>query len=149
MTLRTRLAVGAAVAVAVTVIAASLSAFLVTRARLLGDVDQSLQQQVEKVIHDGRTGRIPRGPLRRGDRFGGPQFASQVITAAGVLDGTSPASGDLPITARDKAVAAGTEPDYFWDATINGVPVRGLTARLGPVLADGTGAAYEVVRSID
>ena len=149
MTLRTRLAVGAAVAVAVTVIAASLSAFLVTRARLLGDVDQSLQQQVEKVIHDGRTGRIPRGPLRRGDRFGGPQFASQVITAAGVLDGTSPASGDLPITARDKAVAAGTEPDYFWDATINGVPVRGLTARLGPVLADGTGAAYEVVRPID
>ena len=149
MTLRTRLAIGAAVAVAVTVIAASLSAFLVTRARLLGDVDQSLQQQVEKVIRDGRAERMPRGPLRRGDRFGGPQFASQVITAAGVLNGPSPATGDLPITARDKAVAAGTEPDYFWDATINGVPVRGLTARLGPVLADGTGAAYEVVRPVD
>ncbi|MEI7519793.1 MAG: HAMP domain-containing sensor histidine kinase [Thermoleophilia bacterium] len=149
MTLRTRLAVGAAVAVAVTVIAASLSAFLVTRARLLGDVDQSLQQQVEQVLHDGRAQRMPRGPFRRGDRFGGPQFASQVITASGALDGTSAGPGDIPVTARDKAVAAGTEPDYFWDAMINGVPVRGLTARLGPVLADGTGAAYEVVRPID
>jgi len=149
MTLRTRLAVGAAVAVAVTVIAASLSAFLVTRARLLGDVDQSLQQQVEQVLHDGRAQRMPRGHFRRGDRFGGPQFASQVITASGALDGTSAGPGDIPVTARDKAVAAGTEPDYFWDAMINGVPVRGLTARLGPVLADGTGAAYEVVRPID
>jgi len=133
----------------VTVIAASLSAFLVTRARLLGDVDQSLQQQVEQVLHDGRAQRMPRGPFRRGDRFGGPQFASQVITASGALDGTSAGPGDIPVTARDKAVAAGTEPDYFWDAMINGVPVRGLTARLGPVLADGTGAAYEVVRPID
>ena len=149
MTLRTRLAVGAAVAVAVTVIAASLSAFLVTRARLLGDVDQSLQQQVEQVLHDGRAQRMPRGPFRRGDRFGGPQFASQVIAPSGALDGTSAGPGDIPVTARDKAVAAGTEPDYFWDAMINGVPVRGLTARLGPVLADGTGAAYEVVRPID
>ncbi len=149
MTLRTRLAVGAAVAVAVTVIAASLSAFLVTRARLLGDVDQSLQQQVEQVLHDGRAQRMPRGHFRRGDRFGGPQFASQVITASGALDGTSAGPGDIPVTGRDKAVAAGTEPDYFWDAMINGVPVRGLTARLGPVLADGTGAAYEVVRPID
>ena len=149
MTLRTRLAVGAAVAVAVTVIAASLSAFLVTRARLLGDVDQSLQQQVEQVLHDGRAQRMPRGPFRRGDRFGGPQFASQVIAPSGALDGTSAGPGDIPVTTRDKAVAAGTEPDYFWDAMINGVPVRGLTARLGPVLADGTGAAYEVVRPID
>ncbi|MBJ7365734.1 MAG: acyl-CoA dehydrogenase family protein, partial [Thermoleophilia bacterium] len=104
MTLRTRLAIGAAVAVAVTVIAASLSAFLVTRARLLGDVDQSLQQQVEKVIRDGRAERMPRGPLRRGDRFvingskmwitNGPDADTLVVYAK-----TDAAAGSRGITA--------------------------------------------------
>ena len=53
MTLRRRLAIGAAIAVAIAVAAASLSACLVTRSRLLGDVDAGLQQQVERALRDG------------------------------------------------------------------------------------------------
>ena len=87
MSLRRRLAIGAAIAVALAVAAASLSAYLVTRTRLLGDVDQGLQQQVARVLRDGNLAGPGGPPLQierhGGNRFGGPQYYSQAISPTG------------------------------------------------------------------
>ena len=148
MSLRRRLAIGAAIAVALAVAAASLSAYLVTRTRLLGDVDSGLQQQIARVLRDGNLSGVSGGPQpgrdrRPGDRFGGPQFYSQAITATGAA--TTPDGGQpvLPVTNRDRAVAAGTEAAYFWDAEVRGVALRGITAPAG------TGVAVELARPVD
>ena len=147
MTLRRRLAIGAAIAVALAVAAASLSAYLVTRTRLLGDVDQGLQQQIARVLRDGTLNSLGGPPPgldhHGGNRFGGPQYYSQAINPAGTA--TTPDGGQpvLPVTDRDKAVASGTEGAYFWDAEVRGVALRGITAPAG------TGVAVELARPVD
>ena len=159
MTIRRRLAIAAAVTVAVAVAAASLASYLAVRARLLGEVDDSLRRQVERVMHDGPRALPGPGIFRRGDRFGGPQMYSQVITPrTGITDGSGDARGGardrgrrgerldtvtLPVTERDREVAAGTAPSYFWDAEVRDVPLRGITT---PVAA---GVAIEFARPVD
>jgi len=148
VSLRRRLAIGAAIAVALAVAAASLSAYLVTRTRLLGDVDSGLQQQITRVLRDGNLNGVSGGPLpgrdrRPGNRFGGPQFYSQAVTTAGLATTADGGQPVLPVTDRDKAVAAGTEPAYFWDAEVRGVALRGITAPAG------TGVAVELARPVD
>lgn len=153
MSIRRRLAIGAALAVALAVAAASLASYVAVRAQLRGDVDDSLRQQVERVQREGARALPPPGIFRRGERFGGPQVYSQVVTAdtpvsAGAGDrrrGVRERLNDvqLPVTERDLQVAAGTERAYFWDAEVQGVPLRGVTA---PVAA---GVAVELARSVD
>ena len=153
MTIRRRLALAAAIAVAVAVAAASLASYIAVRAQLQGDVDDSLRQQVERVLREGQRALPPPGSFIRDRRFGGPQVYSQLVTAA---SGESEGSGDrgrrrgeqlgevrLPVTSRDLEVAAGTAPAYFWDADIQGVPLRGITA---PV---ASGVAIELARPVD
>jgi two-component system sensor histidine kinase MprB len=144
MTLRRRLAIGAAIAVAIAVAAASLSAYLVTRTRLLSDVDAGLQQEVQRAQRDGAlTGNPPPLRGRRGNQFGGPQVYSQAITATGSAQSPDGGAPVLPVTDRDTAVAAGTARAYLWDADVRGVPLRGITAPLGP------GVAVEIARPVD
>lgn len=161
MTIRRRIAIATAITVAVAVAAASLASYLAVRARLQGDVDASLRQQVERVLRVGPRGLPPPGIFQRGDRFGGPQVYSQVVTPqTGLSDGTARRGdrrrdGDrggrgervddvsLPVTQRDRDVAAGTSPPYFWDAEVQGVPLRGITA---PV---ASGVALEIARPVD
>lgn len=153
MSIRRRLAIGAALAVALAVAAASLASYVAVRAQLRGDVDDSLIQQAERVQREGATALPPPGIFRRGERLGGPQVYSQVVT---VDTPVSEGGGDrrrggrerlgdvrLPVTERDLQVAAGTERAYFWDAEVRGVPLRGITA---PVAA---GVAVELARPVD
>mgnify|MGYP003334971788 CR=1 FL=1 len=74
----------ATVAVAVAVAAASLASYLAVRARLLGDVDDSLRQQVERVAREGPRALPPPGGFMREPGFGGPQVYSQVVTGSSV-----------------------------------------------------------------
>lgn len=155
MSIRRRLAVAAAIAVALAVAAASLASYLAVSARLMGEVDDSLRQQAERVLRDGPRALPPPGVFRRGDRFGGPQVYSQVITVDTPTtrgDGRGDRRGGrgerlddvrLPVTDQDRAVAAGTAPSYFWDAEVRGVPLRGLTT------AAGAGVAIELARPVD
>jgi two-component system sensor histidine kinase MprB len=148
------MAIAAAVAVAVAVAAASLASYVAVRARLLGSVDASLRQQMERVLSEGARALPPPGEFRRGGRFGGPQVYSQIVTPASDLsDGSDQRrvrdrrgrADDvrLPVTARDREVAAGSAEAYFWDADIQGVSLRGITA---PV---ATGVAVELARPVD
>ena len=166
MTIRRRLAIAAAITVAVAVAAASLASYLAVRARLLGDVDDSLRQQVERVMREGERALPPPGIFQRGERFGGPQVYSQIVTpGTGITEGSADARGGdrdrrgpggrgdrggerldavtLPVTERDREVAMGTSRAYFWDADVQGVPLRGLTA---PV---ASGVAIEFARPVD
>lgn len=165
MTIRRRLAIATAITVALAVAAASLASYLAVRARLLGEVDDSLRQRVERITREGPRGLPPPGIFERSDRFGGPQVYSQVVTPeTGLTEGSADAqrrgrgpgdrrgAGDrgvrldavtLPVTDRDREVAAGTSRTYFWDAEVQGVPLRGVTA---PVAA---GVAVEFARPVD
>lgn len=150
MSIRRRLAIGAAVAVALAVAAASLASYVAVRAQLRGNVDDSLVQQAERVQREGARALPPPGIFRRGGRLGGPQVYSQVVTpdtpvSEGGGDRRRGDRGDvrLPVSQRDLQVAAGTERAYFWDAEVRGVPLRGITA---PVAA---GVAVELARPVD
>ena len=61
MSIRRRLAIGAALAVALAVAAASLASYVAVRAQLRGDVDDSLRQQVERVQREGARALPPPG----------------------------------------------------------------------------------------
>lgn len=151
MSIRHRLALGAGLAVAIAVAAASLIAYFAVRAQLQGNVDDSLREQAVRVVREGPSALPPPGQFRRGDRFGGPQVYSQVVTPA--TPDIRPGAGrtrrsalggvQLPVTGRDRAVAEGTAPAYFWDAEVRGVPLRGITA---PV---AQGVAVELARPVD
>lgn len=153
MSIRRRLALGAGLAVAITVAAASLIAYFAVRAQLQGNVDDGLREQAVRVVREGARALPPPGEFRRGDRFGGPQVYSQVVTPSSAdadpdagHHGRAGAHADdveLPVTERDRAVAAGTERAYFWDAEVRGVPLRGITA---PV---AQGVAIELARPVD
>lgn len=154
MSLRKRLALGAGVAVAIAVAAASLIAYFSVRAQLRGNVDDSLRAQAALVINKGARALPPPGQFRRGTRFGGPQVYSQVVTPSspdvdvrgggpGDDDGRRTGELELPVSARDRAVAAGIGDAYFWDADVRGVPLRGIT------LPVARGVAIELARPID
>jgi two-component system sensor histidine kinase MprB len=157
MTIRRRLALAAAIAVAVAVAVASLASYVAVRARLLGDVDDSLRQQVERVVRDGARALPPPGGFMREPGFGGPQVYSQVVTSTSATSAGGADRGrrgrdrrgerleqvTLPVTERDIQVASGTAPAYFWDTELQGVPLRGVTA---PV---ARGVAVELARPVD
>ena len=150
MSIRRRLAIAAALAVALAVAAASLASYVAVRAQLRGDVDDSLRQQLERVLREGAAALPPPGIFRRGGRFGGPQVYWQVVTAdtplsPGGREGRRERRDDvlLPVGERDLQVAAGTSRAYFWDADVQGVPLRGITA---PVAA---GKAVAFARPVD
>lgn len=142
MTIRRRLALAAGIAVAVAVAAASLSAYLVVRTRLLVDVDSGLREQVARVTH-GERPLPPLGIARRRARFGDPEVYAQIITADGSRSVDPNHAALLPVTERDRAVAAGTEGAYLWDAEVRGVQLRGITAAMAP------GVAIEIARPVD
>lgn len=150
MSIRRRVAIAAAVAVAVAVAVASLASYVAVRARLLATVDSSLRTLVERGLNARAL--PPRGEFRRGERFGGPLVYSQIVTPSSDLSEGSGERRDrgaraddvrLPVTERDREVAAGSARAYFWDADIQGVSLRGITA---PV---ATGVAIELARPVD
>jgi len=152
VSIRRRVAIAAAVAVAVAVAVASLASYVAVRARLLATVDSSLRTLVERGLNARAL--PPRGEFRRGERFGGPLVYSQIVTPSSDLsEGSGERRGRsararaddvrLPVTERDREVAAGSARAYFWDADIQGVSLRGITA---PV---ATGVAIELARPVD
>jgi two-component system sensor histidine kinase MprB len=132
--LRRRLALITTLVVAGTVVLASLAAYLVMRAELRGQVDDQLTDQAA-LLERGGGPRGPRGgfPFDRGGppepppREGGSAPYVQVLDR----DGTAQAIGGragLPVTAADRAVAAGRAGAQRADRENDGERVRVLTA---------------------
>jgi two-component system, OmpR family, sensor histidine kinase MprB len=141
VTLRRRLVLLTAAAVAVSVALASAGAWVIARDQLRAQVDDALESAVPKVeqVEPGAAGDqvIASGTPLPGDapRLVVPadRFGTGAVFVQGVLpDGTvvpGPGSVDLPVDEGVRAVARGEREPYFRDATIDGTHVRIHVAR--------------------
>jgi two-component system, OmpR family, sensor histidine kinase MprB len=142
MTLRARLGLVAAVAVAAAVALASVVVYFIVQNELRGQVNRNLQDQVRQVsqlpVLDLTTRIGPKQYLVhvRGNPFASPfQIVDKdgVTYRPGVPFGTvQPA---LPGIDQARLVAAGEQPDFYFEAHVNGQHVRLLTVQLADGLA--------------
>ncbi|HSK23258.1 MAG TPA: HAMP domain-containing sensor histidine kinase [Egicoccus sp.] len=138
MTLRHRITLIAASAVALAVLLASLGVYAATARTLRGNVDRSLR---ELAAEPGRLHGEMMGP--RPGRFGGAGGTSQIVDASGVIRRSAGAvSEQLPVTTTTIRVASGESPAVFETVDVDGAPIRILT------LPAGTGLAVQVARPL-
>jgi two-component system sensor histidine kinase MprB len=142
MSLRVRLVLVAAAAVAAAVALASVLVYFLVRGELRGQVDRSLQEQVQQVSRlpglELATQIAPRQYLLhvRENPFGSPfQIVDSNGTTSrpGMTFGTIPPL--LPGIEQARLVAAGKRSDFYFEDHINDRHVRLLAARLVPGLA--------------
>ena len=162
MTLRTRIACAAGLAVALGVIAAALAVYLGVRGELRGEVDDSLRARAEAILHRAADGGAsPRGragdfgpPDEAGGRggfppdgppaaFGGPEGYVQVVVPGGQVLRRPGATEQLPVEERAQEIAAEGEGEYLADLNVEGTRVRVLTTALPP------GGALQIARPLD
>ncbi len=145
LSLRARLALVAAGAVAATVVGASAVVYLAVRHDLLLGVDSGLQSRAT-VLESRRsrhgTADVVRQLLRHAPGLAALPTATQVTEADGAVLALPPFQPPLPVTARVRAVAAGRRPAFVESATVDGTAVRLLTVPFG------RGLALEVVRPV-
>jgi two-component system sensor histidine kinase MprB len=132
VSLRGRLTLLCAVAVGVTVVLASAVSFLAVRHELRHQVDETLVTEAtrlaplaERLRLAGRGFPIPPLPARTGASIN----YVQLISPNGQGE---PIRGDvsLPLTASDRAVAAGSADQAFADRNVGGLHLRVLTIAL-------------------
>jgi two-component system sensor histidine kinase MprB len=152
MSLRARMAIAAGVAVALAVLAVSVSAYEGTRSTLLSQIDNSLRtitgQYLNNPARFQRGGQGPGGPGGppggdgqgyRGDcdgglginspnaqPFGGAAGFVQLIDPNGRICRGSSESAEIPTDPRATAVAHSGTGQYVTDKTVNGTDIRVL-----------------------
>jgi two-component system, OmpR family, sensor histidine kinase MprB len=139
MTLRSRIALIAAVAVAIAVLAASTGIYLVTARTLRGTVDRALVELAAEETSRGIGPSFRGGP--RPGRFGGAGGTLQVVTENGVVI-SSGSEERLPVGQATIDAAAGRRAAFFETVTIGEAPVRILT------LPVSSGVALQLGRSL-
>ena len=162
MSLRRRLTIMAALAVGVAVVGASVAAYLVVRAELLGQVDDALRAQGALVAGVGelrvqpqpgappgarafrfqelrKTGRLPAPPQREGGAAG---FA-QIVTGEGRVVHIGPGAVPLPVDDATRDLAHGSGPFQLSTTDVRGNHLRLLTVHLPG------GGALQLARSLD
>jgi two-component system sensor histidine kinase MprB len=143
MSIRQRLTLAAAVAVAIAVIASSLIAYSVVRDDVYSQVDANLRQRASAIqriaarFHGQPPVTLPSPPQ--------PAFSVDVEAQIVAADGSTTGSGGktvLPVTAQAVAAANGRHSIDFSSATVNGTHLRIVTAPLAH------GLAVEAARSL-
>ncbi len=115
VSLRMRLILAATTAVAIAAVLASVGAYLTVRHELRYQVDESLNRNAGQVDQE-RGLAVIEGRIRG---------VYQLLLPDGTIEAS--VGPTLPVTAGDKAVAAGTKVTYRHDATIEGLHLRVLT----------------------
>ncbi|HYZ92544.1 MAG TPA: HAMP domain-containing sensor histidine kinase [Actinomycetota bacterium] len=152
MTVRARIAVLAACAVAVAVVVAAGVAFAVARNELRRGVDASLQRfAIERS--PGIGSRIDDGGafiLRADPPADLPelQLVVQFISADGVKQAPLDQPIALPVAAGDVAVARGEKAAFLRDVTVSGKHFRMVTAPAPIAPFRAAGGAIQVARSL-
>ncbi|MFL5798232.1 MAG: ATP-binding protein [Actinomycetota bacterium] len=140
MTFRRRVAVGSAVAVAVTVVMASAVVYLVVRGELRGQVDDALRQRLDQILSPSSVSLVagPDGiqvvippPDVAGESPGYVQF---VASDGAVLRPGDETGQFMEPTRLSLAVAAGEHQEYFADVSLDGAHYRVVTARMPGVV---------------
>jgi two-component system sensor histidine kinase MprB len=158
VSLRTRIAAVAGLAVAVAVIVAAAVVYLGVRAELRGEVDNALHDRAEPLARfagagdgGGGPGPGPPGPLRgrelrpdlRDVPFGGASGYAQLVRPDGTVLAPMGASASLPVLERARAIAESGSGEYLTDLRVDGVHLRVLT------MAAPSGGAIQVARPLD
>jgi two-component system, OmpR family, sensor histidine kinase MprB len=144
VTLRTRVTLGAGLAVLLAVVAVSITVYVVERGNLRDQIDESLINESKSRSHDDTLDQheVPRdaSTLPRHLPLVGSAFL-QVVNRNGKIVSVFD-ERPLPVTADVLAIARGQRAAAFFDAEIDGKSVR-VYAR-----AQGQGTALEVGRSL-
>ena len=132
MSLRGRLTLMSALIVGAILAAASVICFVVIRAELRGQVDEQLRSQ-QRLVRNApfeqlRSRRLPAPPRQTG---GGAPFV-QLISPSGRATRPAGESFALPVSAADRAVAAGRRSSVLDDRRSNDIHLRVLTVPLSP-----------------
>ncbi len=158
MTLRTRIAAAAGLAVALAVVAAALAVYLGVRAELRGEVDDSLRRRAESVVDRGPGGPggpgggefgRPEGPFRQlpldapAEPFGGPEGYVQLVLPNGRALRRTQSGERLPVQEGAREIARGGSGEDLSDATVDDTHLRVLTRGLPG------GGAIQVARPLD
>ena len=136
MSLRTRIAAVAGVAVAVTVLAAAVVVYVSVRSDLRNEVERSLVERARTVLERGGGGPGPGGPRGRfgrpspGERFGGAAGYVQLVTGDGRVLRPPGESIDLAVSGDARRIAA-SGGQGFEDADVDGVHLRVFTVGVG------------------
>jgi two-component system sensor histidine kinase MprB len=148
MSLRARIAALTAGAVAIAVLIVSLGAWFLVQRELRSEVDEGLIRRASVgrargVIPPEPDASVPVAPPTRFEQvFERIDNAVQVFNANGAILLRATSDFELPVTDRDRGVAAGVENAYLRDARVAGVHVRMMTAQLSP------GIAVQLVRDL-
>ncbi|HEY2771115.1 MAG TPA: HAMP domain-containing sensor histidine kinase, partial [Solirubrobacteraceae bacterium] len=143
MSLRKRLSLVAATAVAVSIVIAAIFCYFVVRHQLRSQVDNELRQQAVLVQHgEGLSQPLPGLPANSG----GPAPYVQLVLADGSV---VPRLGDLrlPVNGRTAQVATGQGSAYMTDANVKGSHLRVLTFPI-PFPLNGETIAVEMARPL-
>jgi two-component system, OmpR family, sensor histidine kinase MprB len=153
VTLRTRIAAAAGVAVAVTVVGLAVGAYAATRSTLRGQIDSALSDRAEFYVHEPPGDHRPPPNRRAGPDggfednapkppFGGPAGSVQIVSPDGTASRPSDEDWPLPVTAQTKAIAASGSGRRFADTHARGIHLRVLTTGIG------TRGAVQVARPL-
>jgi len=156
MSLRTRIAATAALAVALVVVIAAVAIYLGVRTELRGEVDDSLRDRSGEVARavvgapdfppgdDRGRATPPSGfPSPPRERFGGPGGVAQLVLPSGQVLRRPGGEERLPVDARTREIAASGSGEHLTDRTVDGTHLRVLTRALA-----GRGA-IELARPLD
>ena len=133
MTFRLRLMLLTAIAIAVTVAGASLALWIVAKHQMLGQVDQSIAQRANTLVHNQGF-----GPYEQSGLY-------YMLAPDGDRRGVQ-----LPISARARKLQPGDS--YYTDTTVQGYHLRELVAGLVPsgllIVAQDLGQTDRALRHI-
>jgi two-component system sensor histidine kinase MprB len=126
---RARLAIAAAAAVALAVLLASATVYLVVRNQLRGTIDSALRSRAAEVQHEPlRTIQTGEGAfLAPGPELGGAPGYFQVVGANGDTIRPPDETVELPVTDAVRAVASGQSGGFLADSRVAGTHVRVIT----------------------
>ena len=161
MSLRTRIAAAAGIAVALVVVIAAVAIYLGVRAELRGEVDNSLRDRASALtMRGGGGGERERGPGEPdgvGGRprpdgafpalppepFGGPEGFAQLVLPSGSVVRPPQSRDALPVDAHTRALARSGSGEFLRDERVSGTHVRVLTRGIG------SRGAIQVARPLD
>jgi two-component system, OmpR family, sensor histidine kinase MprB len=157
VSLRTRIAAAAGLAVAAVVLVAAAAIYFGVRAELRGEVDSSLRDRAGLFARltggvrpsdapgepgpavgapwaAGPGGGISQGgriPVPRPEPFGGPGGVAQLVLPSGRVLRRPGSDEAIPVGARAREIASRGAGEYLTDATVNGTHLRVLTRGAG------------------
>ena len=131
MSLRTRLTVGTALALALAICAGLAAAYIVVRGQLVGEIDTSLKERWSSLVTFRTSSRLPppKNIRLNPPKLGGATGYVQFVNRNGKVTLPAEERTHLP-TDGAAAVAAGKHPAFYGDATVAGTHLRIYTARL-------------------